>query len=208
MDHVTGAAGALFVLLAGAGSAQPVVPAPPAMGAGATPVVAIAPPAPIEVAQGKVVLAKGTRVTLTLEAPVGSDISQPGDRFPIRLAEPLVVDGKLVMAAGATGGGEVVHAAKARWGGKAGELIVNARFLDCNGVRVPLGKMKFAETGEDKRVGAMAATMVLLPAAFFISGGKVEVPPGTRADASIIGDVELVAGAEGRCGGTSDAKGE
>ena len=146
-------------------------------------------------------LTKGTRVALLIKATLSSSSSHPGDRFPIKLADPVVIDGKIVLAPGAAGEGEVVHAAKARWGGKAGELIVNARFLDCRGVRVPLGKLKFAQAGENNTVGAMAAGAVFLPAMFIISGGSVTVPSGTRVSASIIGDVILPPLSDGHCDG-------
>ena len=148
-----------------------------------------------------VVLAKGTAVALLIKAALSSSSSHPGDRFPIELADPLIVDGKTVLAPGVAGEGEVVHAAKARWGGKAGELIINARFIDCRGVRVPLGKLKFAQAGENNAVAAMAAGAMALPAMFIISGGSVNVPSGTRVSASIIGDVTLPPLSDGRCDG-------
>ena len=82
-------------------------------------------------------LAKGTAVALLIKAALSSSSAHLGDRFPIELADPLIIDGKVVLAPGTAGEGKVVHAAKARWGGKAGELIVNARFLDCRGFEFP-----------------------------------------------------------------------
>ena len=161
-------------------------------------VVVVTPSSEVE---APVVLAKGTAVALLIKAVLSSSSSHPGDRFPIELAEPLIVDGKTVLAPGVAGEGEVVHAAKARWGGKAGELIINARFIDCRGVRVPLGKLKFAQAGENNAVAAMAAGAMALPAMFIISGGSVNVPSGTRVSASIIGDVTLPPLSDGRCDG-------
>lgn len=144
-------------------------------------------------------LPKGTRVAVIIESPLTSDQSRPGARFPIRLADTVVIDGWPVLMAGALGEGEVVHAAKARWGGKPGELIVNARFLQCGDIRVPLGKMRFSEQGENKVGQAIGASMIFMPAVFLISGGNISVPPGTRADAKIIGDIALKAIAGSRC---------
>lgn len=161
-------------------------------------VVVVTPSSEVE---APVVLAKGTAVALLIKAALSSSSSHPGDRFLIELADPLIVDGKTLLAPGAAGEGEVVHAAKARWGGKAGELIINARFIDCRGVRVPLGKLKFAQAGENNAVAAMAAGAMALPAMFIISGGSVNVPSGTRVSASIIGDVTLPPLSDGRCDG-------
>ena len=43
--------------------------------------------------------------------------------------KPVAVDGEVVIPAGAACVGEVVHAAKAGFGGKAGELILASRFV-------------------------------------------------------------------------------
>lgn len=174
--------------LAQASAAVPVA-APPI-------VVVVTPSSEVE---APVVLAKGTAVALLIKAALSSSSSHPGDRFPIELAEPVTLDGKVLLAAGTRGEGEVVHAAKASWGGKAGELIINARFLDCAGVRVPLGKLKFAEAGDNHAGAAIVASAIALPVGFFISGGSVSVPSGTHVIASITGDVQLPARSEGRC---------
>lgn len=163
--------------------------------------VLIVPPPLIVSADSPTILTKGTRITLTLGATLSSNESHPGDRFPIELAEPVTLDGKVLLAAGTRGEGEVVHAAKASWGGKAGELIINARFLDCAGVRVPLGKLKFAAAGDNHAGAAIVASAIALPVGFFISGGSVSVPSGTHVNASITGDVQLPARSEGRCAG-------
>lgn len=160
---------------------------------------------PVQSAPPPELLPKGTRVAVIIESTLTSDQSLPGSRFPIRLADPVVIEGRPVLMAGAIGEGEVVHAAKARWGGKPGELIVNARFLQCGDVRVPLGKMRFSEQGENKVGQAIGASMVFMPAVFFISGGNISVPPGTRADARIIGDVALKAIAGSRCAAPPEA---
>ena len=169
-------------------------------GAAPAPVLIVPPPL-IASADSPTILAKGTAVALLIEAALSSSSSHPGDRFPIELAEPVTLDGKVLLAAGTRGEGEVVHAAKASWGGKAGELIINARFLDCAGVRVPLGKLKFAAAGDNHAGAAIVASAIWLPVGFFISGGSVSVPSGTHVIASITGDVQLPARSEGRCAG-------
>ena len=57
-------------------------------------------------------------------------------------AEAVVIDGKEVIPAGTTGQGQIVHAAKSGWGGKAGELIVAVRYIDYNGVHIPLRRFR------------------------------------------------------------------
>ena len=143
------------------------------------------PPPPV------VVIAKDTLLTLQLDRALASDLSKPGERFPISLSEPLLRDGAVILPAGLTGEGEVIHAAKAGWGGKAGELIINARFLTCGGQRVPIGKLRFFAPGENRVGQAFAASMVLTPAMFFISGGNAALPLGAKIQARVTADVTL-----------------
>ena len=66
-----------------------------------------------------------------------------------------------MVPAGTPGVGEVVHAERARFGGKAGELILAARYLDFQGTRIPLRTLRFgAQQGRDNsgtiNIGNMA----------------------------------------------------
>lgn len=131
-----------------------------------------------------------TPVTLELLAPLGSKLSKSGDNFPIRLAEPIVVDGQILIAAGALGVGEVVHAKKAGGSGAPGELVLAARHLDVCGRRLRLRSMHVAPTGRSKvntvntiNVASAAALPPVGLVGFLIRGGQVDVPQGTIADA-------------------------
>src|SRR5262245_10944708 len=76
------------------------------------------------------VLAANTEVHLRLLAPVASNTHKHGDHFPLEVVDPVVVDGMTVIPAGAKGEGEVVHAQKAGFGGRGGELILASRFVN------------------------------------------------------------------------------
>ena len=164
------------------GLAQVIVPTPTIDPA---PQPQLPPPPPV------VMLAKDSLLNLQIDRALASDLSKPGERFPISLTEPVMRDGVTLLPAGLTGEGEVVHAAKARWGGKAGELIINARFLNCGAQRVPLGKLRYFAPGESRVGQAFAASMVLTPAMFFISGGNAALPLGARVQAKVTSDVTL-----------------
>lgn len=144
-------------------------------------------------------LARDTPVSIRIAEPISSKTSRPDDRFAIELAEPLMVDGQVIVPAGARGVGEVVHAAKARWGGKAGELIIAARFLNCGAVQLPLSRFRWSETGESRDGAALAASIAFTPAAFLIKGGEVEVPSGARATARLSAAVTLPAAGAPAC---------
>lgn len=140
-----------------------------------------------------------TVVEIEIVDHVNSRTNQSREMFAIRLAAPLVVDGRVVAPAGTPGLGEIVHAARARAGGKAGELILAARYLEVEGVRLPLRSFRYGPSqGLDNSGAVNAGGMVaaaLLPAAavlgFLISGGEVDIPAGTRAHAMIASEAVL-----------------
>lgn len=141
------------------------------------------------------ILSKGHPIVITVDAEVGSKISQSGDVFPIRLAQPVMVDGVEVLPAGIVGQGQVVHAKKGGMAGSAGELVLAARYLDHGGRRIALRSFKFIEEGDDilsrgkDNVGLASATNAVIgPLGFFIGGGNTVIAPGTIATAKIRDD--------------------
>ena len=84
-----------------------------------------------------------------------------------------------------------MHAAKAGFGGGAGELILAARFLDHGGRRIDLRSFRFGQTGHDNTAEAIAVNAVIGPLGLLVSGGNVTVEPGTVANAKIATDTEF-----------------
>jgi len=84
----------------------------------------------------------GTVIEIVNVDVVGSWRSHSRDAFVIRLAEPIIIDGRTVVPVGVHGVGEVVHAARATVSGLPGELILAARYLEYEGVRITLRGMR------------------------------------------------------------------
>ena len=135
------------------------------------------------------VLPAGAVVELALTKEVGSKLSKRGDRFGIRLAQDLKLDGVVVLPAGIEGEGEVVHAAPGKMGGGPGELLLAARFLDHGGQRVPLKALKMGSAGKDNADNALIVSMIAGPFALFVQGGEVVIPAGTLANAKLAADL-------------------
>lgn len=119
---------------------------------------------------------------------ISSKDRKHGDRFGLRLHTSLIRDGVVVVPAGTTGVGEIVHADRARGGGKPGELILAARYLQVGDRQVRLHALKLGATGKDNSGTALAASMAIGVFAQFIHGGEVEVPSGTLAQAKLVED--------------------
>lgn len=159
-------------------------------------------------------LPKNTEVVLAVDAALGSRSSKIGDLFRIKLASPVMdAAGKILLRVGIVGEGEVIHAAKSGFGGKGGELILAARFLQCGDERVPLGRFHLGGAGKDTSkttVVASAAIGAVSPIAtlplMFVTGGEYNVPAGTLAQARISADTSLTEADAMACG--EEKKGE
>lgn len=136
-------------------------------------------------------IAAGTVVELEIAEPINSSRQKRGDKFALRLHTPLALDGATVVPTGITGVGEVVHAAAARGGGKPGELLLAARYLDHGGTQLPLRTLKFGATGKDNTGVALGVSMAIGPFAHFIRGHEIEIPAGTIVTAKLAQDIVL-----------------
>lgn len=132
----------------------------------------------------------GTTLAFEMVDSLSSKTSQRGDRFSLRLVEPLVMDGQLLIPAGTLAVGEVVHADRARAGGQAGELILAARYLDWDGRQLPLKSFRagVGRSRTDAAVGVMVAAGV---AGFLVRGGQLEIAAGSPISATLREAVEL-----------------
>ncbi len=167
-------------------------------------------------------VATGTTVDIEIVDPINSRTAAQGQRFAIRLADQLSdATGRVIIPAGATGEGEVIHARKAGFAGKAGELILAARFIRCGPIEVPIGRFKFLAVGSDRSrsVGtanaAAAGAAVVAPVAavapvvlFMIKGGEIHIPAGARGTARLKADLQTTEEAVSDCGAAVGMKGE
>lgn len=138
-------------------------------------------------------IAEGTVVDLEIMEPINSFRQHRGDYFALRLAEPVIVDGTVVIPAGAPAVGQVVHAAAAHSGGAPGELILAARHLDSAGQQLPLRGLKLGISGKDNSAMALGVSFAAGPFAMFIRGREIEIPPGTRVHAKLAQDLVVPA---------------
>ena len=147
------------------------------LGAGETAEVALA-------ATAEFVLPANTVIELEMVEPVGSKTSKPGDLFQLRVATAVELNGSVLIAAGTPAVGQVVHATRSGTGGKAGELILAARYLDMPHGQVKL-RSSFGAAGKN-RVGTSAG-MVVVTGVFgmLVRGRDVELPAGSPLSARL-----------------------
>ena len=147
--------------------------------------------APAATATGTLlVVPAGTELAFEMLDSLSSKTSQRGDRFSLKLAEPLTVDGQLLVPAGTLAVGEVVHADRAKAGGQPGELVLAARYLDWNGRQLPLKAFR-AGLGRNRTDTAMGVMIAAGVAGFLVRGGQIEIVAGSPISATLREAVEL-----------------
>lgn len=178
---------ALWLLLGVAQATTVAAPAPPVE---ATPEASHEPASPATDSAFRI--PAGTPVELQLLDDVGSR-GKRGDRFRIRLSEPLLQGDAVVVPAGAEGIGEITYAAKAGMAGKPGELLLAARYLVIDGRQVRLRAFRLGGSGQDHTAGAFALAFATGPFALFLHGGEIEIPAGATGVAKLAEDLFVAA---------------
>jgi hypothetical protein len=135
-----------------------------------------------------------TVIELIVEEPVSSDVQKNGDRFPLRVAEDVLVGDVVVIPAGSRGEGEVVHAARSRGGGKAGELILAARYVKVGEREIKLRSFA-GGSGKDRTKSSVALAATLGFPALLVRGGAYVIAAETLANAKTAEDLGLPAAA-------------
>lgn len=131
----------------------------------------------------------GTLIEIRIDEDVNSKTHKTGDWFAISLSQPIMLGTHMLVPAGAPGRGQVVHAAKSGWGGKAGELILAARYLEYNDARISLRSMRLGAIGANNETLALATSiaggLVAMPIVFALTGKNADVSAGTLATAKL-----------------------
>ncbi|MEZ5960185.1 MAG: hypothetical protein R3C30_07110 [Hyphomonadaceae bacterium] len=185
MRWVQGALAVGLMLAAPVAIAQTAEPVPAA--------TLVAPPAPEALeTPANILIPAGTDIVVEFVDAQSSRTSQTGAPVALRLAEPIVIDGRTIVPAGALAGGEVIDASRSGMGGRQGKLIISGRFVEINGQRVRIRGLRVFTAGEDNSREAVN-TMILVPyvgfMGGFIQGGETEIPAGSRAQARLAVDV-------------------
>jgi hypothetical protein len=147
-------------------------------------------PGTLAIASTELRLPSNTEVHLHIIESVGSNTYKRGQHFGIETAEPVLVDGVELIGKGVKGEGEVIHADKASLGGRAGELILAARFLRVGDIEVKLKSFTIA-VGHDRLDLATGVGAAIGLPGLFIKGKNIVIPAGSDVSAKVATDVLL-----------------
>jgi hypothetical protein len=133
-----------------------------------------------------------TPVELEIMTPASSKTSRQGEEIQIRLVEPIIIDGKTIVPAGITGTAVVIQASPGGLGGKAGELVIGMPYLKMGNQQIGLKRLRYGPaTGRGRDTAALAAVVAIGLPGLLISGGRVEIKSGTRANAMVSSDTTV-----------------
>jgi hypothetical protein len=174
---------------------SPVLPA--IAPAAAVPVAPAAPATTAPTTTAGVPVPANTVVELEMVDSVSSRTSKPGDVFRLRLTAPLAIEGTELLPAGTPATGEVVHAAKSGFGGKPGELLLAARFIEAPQGRIKL-RAGLGAAGQDNTKASIGVAIIAgagiagAVVGMAVRGKDLELDAGTRVSARIAADATFV----------------
>lgn len=177
---------ALTCLAATAALAQE-APAP-APAAEPAPVAEPAPAAVPAPAAAPAFVPKNTLINVEVTDLVTTRTAVIDDTFNLKLVDPVMLNGAVVIPAGTIGKGVVIDAGKPGIGGKPGKLVVSARYLDLNGRQIPIRALKLDLTARSNSGQAVAVTMAIGMAGLLVTGGHMEIQSGMRGTAKLVND--------------------
>jgi hypothetical protein len=136
-------------------------------------------------------LPANTVLELELVEGISSKTSMPDDFFKMRVVIPKKAGDTILIPAGTLAIGQVVHAQKSRGGGKAGELILAARYLDMPQGRIKL-RSTFGAAGKDHTGASIGVAIAAGVFGFIVKGTEMELPAGSRLSAKTAEPVSIV----------------
>ncbi len=149
--------------------------------------------APFAVAQAKekVQVPVGTVVDLVFDSAVNPKTTTIGQTVTLRVANPVLVNGATVVAAGALAQGEVTVAQKAGAVGKEAQIgVVVKQVAAVDGTVIPINGTK-SVIGENKQTSSLVITLLCCILGLLQQGGSAEIAAGSALRATVAAPVEV-----------------
>ncbi len=149
---------------------------------------------PFAVAESaKVKVQMGTPVDVVFDQTISSDTAVTGQQVTLKVANPVVVDGKTVIAAGAPVLAEVLTAKKSGMVGMPGAITVSVKSVTAvDGSIVALSGTRVAE-GKSNVATSVVITVVCCILGLLMKGEKADITSGSSVRATVAGMTEVAA---------------
>ncbi len=139
----------------------------------------------IAFAQSNVMVPAGTTVIVTTNAVIDPETVNMGDEVEFSVTSDVVVDGRVVIRAGARASGEVTVAKKRNYVGIPAKIGISVRSVQAvDGTTVMLSGSKVVE-GQDKMVTSIGLSLICCILFAGMKGGDASIPAGTSITATV-----------------------
>lgn len=139
----------------------------------------------ISFAYGAVQVPAGTAVTVVTNTAITPETANMGDTVNLSVTSDVVVDGKVVIKAGAQASGEVISAKKRNYLGIPAEIGISIRSVQAvDGTTVMLSGSKVIK-GQDKMMTSIGLSLICCILFAGMKGGDVSIPAGTSITAIV-----------------------
>ncbi|SMQ69544.1 hypothetical protein SAMN06297468_1730 [Altererythrobacter xiamenensis] len=136
------------------------------------------------------VIPRDTPVRLMVLNEVSTKDHAAGHRFPLRVNEAVVVDGRELIPVGATAWGELTDAEKSGNVGKRGKLEAKLSHIDLDGREIPL-EGGTSSNGASGKGETILGVLAMGPLGLFAKGNNAKIKAGEMMTAFVSEDVVL-----------------
>ena len=177
------ALGAALLCVPGLANAQDAATSAAPEVVAAAPAEAVVATAPAPVAPTTATIAAGLSVPLALTAELSSSRNREGETFAMTVSQDVVSDGIVVIPRGTRAVGEITLRSGRGMFGKSGKMELSFRYLDMDGVRVPLEGTHF-QAGEGNTAGTIGAIVAAgVVGGMVVTGRSANMPEGREFSA-------------------------
>jgi hypothetical protein len=175
------------VAQAQAPAAQPVAEAAPAPAPAAASVPEITPVAPTSVT-----IAPGLSVPMSINAELSTSRNKVGESIAFTVTQDVIANGVVVIPRGTRGVGEITMRSGRGMFGKSGKMEIAFRYLDMDGMRVPLEGSHF-QAGNGNTAGTVGAVLAAgVVGGLVVTGRSANVAEGTEFTARTVDALPVV----------------
>lgn len=138
------------------------------------------------------ILRAGTGVSVRLleELTTERKVARVGQRFRMEIAEPLMLNGNIVIPSGSPVQGEITEVRNKGMWGKSGHITARVLYATVGGRQVRLSGT-FDDKGVTGTAGVVGAVLLVPVAGFFVTGTSARIPSGSVAGAFLDEDISV-----------------
>jgi hypothetical protein len=142
---------------------------------------------------GDNVLRAGSTVSVRLleELTTERKLARVGQRFRMEIAEPVMLNGKIVIPAGSPAQGEITSVRNKGMWGKSGHITARVLYATVGGRQIRLSGT-FDDKGVTGTAGVVGSIALVPLAGFFVTGTSARINSGTVIGAYLDEDISIL----------------